>query len=115
MRPVAALTISLMLLVLSASPMLAQIQTGSILVKVVDEQGGVTPGVNITISSPMLVSGTMTGVTETGGVYRFPSLIPGVYSVKFEIQGFQTLVRDGVVVSVGQTTPLDLVMKVASV
>jgi hypothetical protein len=92
----------------------AQVQTGSILVKAVDQQGGATPGVSVTISSPVLVSGTMTGVTDTGGVYRFPSLVPGTYDVKLELSGFQTLVRQGIVVLVGQTTPIDASLKVAT-
>src|SRR5712691_11647294 len=94
---------------------LAQVQTGSILVKTADEQNAVMPGVTITISSPVLVSGSMTGVTDAGGVYRFPSLAPGTYTVKLELAGFQTLLREGIVVLVGQTTPLDITLKVASV
>jgi hypothetical protein len=94
---------------------LAQVQTGSILIKTADEQNAVMPGVTITISSPVLVSGSMTGVTDAGGVYRFPSLSPGTYTVKLELAGFQTLLREGIVVLVGQTTPLDITLKVASV
>ena len=48
------------------------------------------PGVTVTLTSPVLVAGTMTGATDTGGVVRFPSLQPGVYSVKTELQGFRT-------------------------
>src|SRR5437660_9291636 len=94
------------LFVACAVPALAQVQTGSILVRATDEQGAVTPGVSVTISSPALVAGTMTGVTDAGGVYRFPSLVPGTYNVKLELSGFQTLVREGIVVLVGQTTPI---------
>jgi hypothetical protein len=93
----------------------AQIQTGSLLVKVVDEQGAVMPGATITISSPVLVSGTATGVTDAGGVYRFPSLSPGPYSVKVELQGFQSVKRDNVPVQIGQTTPVDLSLKVGAI
>ena len=32
----------------------------------------------------------MAGVTDSGGVNRFPSLPPGIYSVKVELQGFRT-------------------------
>ena len=71
-------------------PATAQVQTGSILVRVTDAQGGAVPGVTITLTSPVLVSGTMTAVTDTGGVNRFPSLQPGTYSVKLELQGFYT-------------------------
>src|SRR2546425_9312836 len=103
------------LIVLSlAAPAGAQIQTGSILVKAVDQQGAVTPGVTVTISSPVLVAGSMVGVTDAGGIYRFPSLVPGTYSVRLELSGFQTLIREGIVVLVGQTTPLEQALKVAT-
>ena len=93
----------------------AQVQTGSILVRVTDEQGAAVPGVTITISSSSLVAGSSTGVTDEGGAYRFPSLPPGTYAVKLDLQGFQTLIRENLAVLVGQTTPVDLSMKVATV
>jgi hypothetical protein len=99
---------------LVASGVGAQVQTGSILVKAVDDQGGVVPGVTVTISSPVLVAGSMTGLTDAGGVNRFPSLVPGTYSIKLELAGFQTITRENIVVLVGQTTPVDFAMKVAA-
>ena len=97
------------------APASAQVQTGSILVHAIDEHGAVIQGVIVTISSPVLVAGQMSGVTDAGGAYRFPALLPGTYSVRFDLQDFQTIVREGVVVSVGQTTPIDLTLKVATV
>jgi hypothetical protein len=41
------------LCVLIAAPAFAQVQTGSILVKALDDQGAVMPGVSVTISSPV--------------------------------------------------------------
>src|SRR5688572_26758039 len=103
------------LMAVAALPVHAQVQTGSILVRVTDAQGGAVPGVTVTLSSPVLVAGTMAGVTDTGGVNRFPSLQPGVYSVKLELQGFRTVIRENVVVQVGATVPLDLQLSVATV
>src|SRR5918912_1040109 len=103
------------LFVAFVTPALAQVQTGSILVRATDEQGAVTPGVSVTITSPALIAGSMSGVTDAGGVYRFPSLVPGTYTVKLELQGFQTVVRENVAVLVGQTTPVELQLKVATV
>jgi len=97
-----------------AAPAAAQVQTGSILIKAADEQAAAVPGVSVTISSPVLVAGTMTAVTDASGVYRFPSLVPGIYAVKLELSGFQTINRENIVVVVGQTTPIDFTMKVAS-
>jgi hypothetical protein len=92
----------------------AQVQTGSILVRAADEQGGAMPGVAITITSSALVAGTASGLTDEGGAYRFPSLPPGIYTVKVDLHGFQTVIRENVAVLVGQTTPLDLTMRVAT-
>lgn len=103
------------LMAVAALPVTAQVQTGSILVRVTDAQGGAVPGVTVTLTSPVLVAGTMTGATDTGGVNRFPSLQPGVYSVKLELQGFRTVIRENVVVQVGATVPLDLSLSVATV
>ena len=107
--------IAAMITVALASTAGAQVQTGSILVKALDQQGALMPGVTVTISSPVLIAGSMSGVTDAGGVNRFPSLVPGEYVVKIELQGFQTIVRENIVVLVGQTTPVELSMKVASV
>ncbi len=97
-----------------ASSVSAQVQTGSILIRAVDEQGAVVPGVSVTISSPVLVAGSMSGVTDAGGVNRFPSLVPGEYSVKVELSGFRSVTRENIAVLVGQTTPVEFSMKVAS-
>jgi hypothetical protein len=98
-----------------AAPAFAQVQTGSILVRAMDEQGALMPGVTITISSPVLVAGTMSAVTDAGGVYRFPSLVPGTYAIKTELAGFQTVNRETIIVLVGQTTPVEFQLKIASV
>jgi hypothetical protein len=103
------------LLAVTAFPVAAQVQTGSILVRVTDQQGGAVPGVAVTLTSPVLVAGTMSGVTDSGGVNRFPSLQPGLYSVRLELQGFRTVVRENVQVVVGQTVPLDMSLSVATV
>jgi hypothetical protein len=103
------------LLVFAVAPVFAQIQTGSIFVRATDEQGAVVPGGTVTITSPVLAGGSATGTTDVGGVYRFPSLPPGTYTVKFELAGFRTVVREGIVVLVGQTTPIDFSIKVATV
>ncbi|HWK12339.1 MAG TPA: carboxypeptidase-like regulatory domain-containing protein, partial [Vicinamibacterales bacterium] len=102
------------LTVLTAHMASAQVQTGSILVKSVDEQGAVVPGVTVTISSPVLVAGTQAGVTDSAGVYRFVSLPPGTYNIKVELSGFQTVSREGVVVGAGATAPVDFTMKVGN-
>ncbi|PYQ74201.1 MAG: hypothetical protein DMG01_21240 [Acidobacteria bacterium] len=106
-----AAVLSLLAWAASAS---AQVQTGSILVRATDQQNAVIPGATVTISSPVLVARSMNGVTDAAGVYRFPSLVPGTYNVRIELAGFQTLIREGIVVLVGQTTPIEASLKVAT-
>jgi hypothetical protein len=69
--------IAAVLVALALAPTLsAQVQTGSILVRATDEQGAGSPGVAVTISSDVLVGGSTTGVTDVGGIYRFPAPAP---------------------------------------
>src|SRR5690606_27109744 len=111
---IAWLTLACVIGLGATSTIEAQVQTGSILVRVSDEQGAAVPGVTITLTSTALVAGTTTGVSDSGGAYRFPSLPPGIYTVTLELQGFQTVQRENVAVLVGQTTPLDLTLRVAT-
>src|SRR5436190_14818958 len=100
------------LVLIGAAPALAQIQSGTISGTVTDEQGGVLPGVNVTVQG---VDATQTFVTDATGGYRFLSLAPGPYKVTAELQGFTTVVRDNVIVAVGRNVELPLNLKVAAV
>ena len=89
-------------------------QVGTIQGTVVDETNMPLPGVTVTISSPAMVVPQMYRVTSTSGSFRFPSLPPGEYEVKFELQGFKTVIRRGIVVTAGATTTLDITMTMAT-
>jgi len=90
----------------------AQIQGGTISGSVKDEQGGVLPGVTVTAQG---VDATQTFITEATGEYRFLNLAPGPYKVTAALQGFTTMVRDNVIVSVGRNVELPLALKIAAV
>ena len=64
---------------------LAQTQTGVVQGKVVDQQGGVLPGVNVDLIGPM---GAKSTVTDAQGEFRFVGVAPGTYSVKVDLSGF---------------------------
>jgi len=61
--------------------------------KLVDEGGGVLPGVTVTLSSPALQGGSRTTATDGDGMYRFAALPAGVYQLSFELSGFATVKR----------------------
>ena len=85
---------------------------GELVGKAVDEQGGVLPGVTVTLGGPAMM-GAQTAVTNDRGLYRFPAVPSGTYKITFELPGFTTLVREGIVVPVRQTVTVDAAMKVA--
>ena len=86
---------------------------GELVGKAADDQGAVLPGVTVTLTGPA-VMGAQTAMTNERGVFRFPAVPSGTYKVTFQLQGFATLVRDGVVVPVRQTVTLDAALKVAT-
>jgi hypothetical protein len=109
------LSVAAALLVLFAwvVPAEAQRTTGEIVGKVVDESGGVLPGVTVTLKGAG-VAGTPSVVTGEAGTYRFPVLPAGTYSLQFVLAGFGTTNYDEVQVSVGQTLELNATMKISS-
>lgn len=88
----------------------AQVPTGRIFGTVTDEEGGAIPGVTIEATSPDLVGKAAT-VTDADGDYRLFALSPGTYRITFTLQGFKTVVREGIIVEIEQTVKLDIRMQ----
>src|SRR5262245_40236830 len=59
---------------------------------VTDQNGAVLPGVAVTASSPALIQ-PQTTTTGADGAYRLIALPAGVYSLTFELAGFQAVKR----------------------
>ena len=97
-----------------ALPALAQAQVagGNITGTATDDQGGVMPGVTVTIQGADL---TQTFVTDGEGRYRFLDLAPGTYKVTSALDGFATNVRANVILDVGKTVDLPVTMKIGRV
>lgn len=103
-------------LVLTLSPLaFPQAVTGAITGRAVDGSGALIPGVEVSISSPAMIGGTRTALTDEQGVYRFTLLSPGVYRVTFALTGFKTLNIDTVTVTPGSTMTINGSMEVSSV
>ena len=105
--------LAILLIALVAPAAIAQ-QTGTIAGAVRDAQGGVLPGVTVTVRSDALVTGSQVVVTGEAGAYQFPTLPPGTYSVNYELTGFTPLRREGIVVQVARTTRLDVELSVGA-
>jgi hypothetical protein len=88
--------------------------TASIVGQVKDESGAILPGVTVTATSPALQVPSITDVTDERGEYRLSPLPAGAYSLEYTITGFQTIKRDGILLSIGFSAKLDEVMKIGA-
>src|SRR5262245_32137721 len=86
---------------------------GELVGQVADDQGGVLPGVSVTLSGPA-VMGTQSATTNQNGQYRFPAVPPGTFKLTFELSGFAPFAREGIVVPVRSTITIDVQLRVAS-
>jgi hypothetical protein len=89
-------------------------QDGVITGKVTDASGAPLPGVTLTVTSTA-VMGARTQVTDEQGSYRVGLLPPGIYSLRLELVGFSTVVREGIQITAGFTATLNVTLSVAPV
>jgi len=108
------MTISFLMLLFFFSVSYGQILTGSIKGTVTDTEGIPLPGVTVEVQSPVLIGGVKSFVTSASGLYRIGNLPPGTYAITFSIQGFKTLKREGIIVSVDKTVMEDVVLETAT-
>src|SRR5262245_57029472 len=79
-----------------------------------DPSGAVLPGVTVEAASPALIEKVRTVVTDGEGQYKIVSLPPGVYSVTFTLEGFNTYKRDGVELTTNFVATVNGDLKVGS-
>jgi hypothetical protein len=97
----------------TALPAGAQELRGRITGVVTDHTGAVLPGVTVTVVGPALIQPQAT-VTTADGSYRYPALPPGLYTVTFELTGFQTLKREEIRLGLNQTLSVDAQLQLSS-
>jgi len=84
---------------------------GSITGEVTDPSGAIVPNVIVTVTNTE-TSVARTTATNTSGLYVFPDLVPGTYSVKVQTPGFRTSVKGGITLQVQQTARVDFALDV---
>jgi outer membrane receptor protein involved in Fe transport len=92
----------------------AQFTTASLNGVIVDPSGAAVPGANISVRN------TETGFESTttsgeAGLYVFPRLPVGSYSLQVEKEGFSTYVQEGVVLTVNQSATQNVTLRVGEV
>jgi Carboxypeptidase regulatory-like domain len=73
------------------------------------------PGVTVEAASPALIEKTRTAVTDGSGQYRLEQLRPGVYTVTFALQGFNSVRREGIEISAGFTASISESLRIGAV
>ena len=99
-----------LVVILFSFPLFSQLNTGRISGSVTDQSGGAIAGATVTVTE------TATGVarplmTDASGTYAAPNLTPGIYSVRVEYMGFQTLDRQNVQVGAGGDIRVDATLQ----
>src|SRR5262245_42893687 len=105
--------LSLALLMSCVSEGWAQ-NTSQVFGRVTDTSDAVLPGVTVTLTSPVLLEPRVAVTSETG-TYQFPGLAIGVYSLKFELAGFGTQVREGLSLQGSFNSQLNVTMPLGGV
>jgi carboxypeptidase family protein len=99
---------------LVTTAMAQSVSSGTIHGVIRDQSGAVLPGVTATITSPVLQVREIVQVTDAEGQYRFVDLPAGTYTLKLELPGFSTLIREDLRLTVGFVARVDESMKVGA-
>jgi hypothetical protein len=114
-RRLSSPVLSLVLLLTAfAAPASAQGGRAELAGTVLDQGKAVLPGVTITVTN----EGTgqdRQAVTGSEGKFVIPTLLPGTYTIKAELQGFETTTRTGLLLQVGQEISVSLTLNLAGV
>src|ERR1700726_625368 len=109
-----AATVALLLSVLCAHPVHGQVVGGTISGTISDRSGAVVA--NATVSLTNLATGVTTAVqTNAQGLYSMPNLLPGNYQESVSASGFETAVRNRIVLAVGSQMVSNIEMKVGAI
>ncbi len=106
-----AATGTLVCLLLGSS---ARAQTSSVVGTISDPSGAVVEGTKVTATN------TQTGavrdvVSNETGLYRITTLVPGVYTLTVEKDGFKTSKIENLILTVNQTSTIDVALEIGAV
>ena len=108
------LYVSSLLVAVFAQTATAQVLYGSLTGNVTDLQGAVVPGATVTITHRE-TNQSRQGVTDASGSYDFATVPAGTYTVKISKPGFKTVSKENVVVTLNNSTRVNLSVEVGQV
>jgi hypothetical protein len=81
---------------------------------VTDPNGRSVPGVNILITN-LATNGAFQTTTNDQGIYRVPSLQPGIYRMTLDKDGFKSVVKSGIELHVQDVASINFELQIGSV
>jgi trimeric autotransporter adhesin len=104
-------TASLAVIMLAVSTANAQVNSGAVRGEVKDGSGGLVRGAQVTLTNQE-TGVSRTDVTNDSGVYLFPIVDPGTYTVTIITPGFEKFSTTGNIVTLGKTQTVDATLQV---
>jgi len=92
---------------------LAQSGRGTLSGTITDSTGAIISGASVDLKETNTGSG-YSAVANGQGLFTFPQLPPGTYSLTVGFAGFQSYKQDGITVNVGSTATVDVVLQVGA-
>ncbi|HEV2397446.1 MAG TPA: TonB-dependent receptor [Candidatus Sulfotelmatobacter sp.] len=103
-----------MLCALCSEPVVSQVVGGTISGTVADHSGAVISGATVSLKN--LATGVVTEAkTNAQGLYSLPNLLPGTYQQTVSASGFQTAIRNAIILTVGAQMVSNVAMSVGTV
>src|SRR5579872_3663605 len=105
---------ALLLMSLAVRPVVAQSTGGTLRGTITDPQGLPIGQVSVHLVNNQ-TQATITVMTEPSGIYNYPDLPVGTYSITAEKEGFQKAVQNGIQVFANQITQVNIPLQVGAV
>ena len=72
------------------------------------------PGETVTLTSPRLLQ-PLTAVTSETGSYQFPGLGVGTYTLRYELPGFKTVIKEGIRIQLAENALFNQSLEISAV
>jgi outer membrane receptor protein involved in Fe transport len=108
-----ALCLALVLSLLLPTFLSAQGASGRILGRVADPSGAVLAGVKVTLVN-QATGISRDALTNDSGDYNFVEVVPGTYTLQYELKGFKKNVQKDVIVDVNQVVTLNSALQIGT-
>ncbi len=89
-----------------SSPATAQTITATVSGTVIDNAGAIIPGASVTLSNDLNIKDVRVIATNGSGVFSFPAVPSGNYTVTIQVKGFQKYVQSGIHLDPGDSRRL---------